>query len=646
MSDTKEFKKFEKALNNILSSSAGAASWSDLLSFTKEIFKILEDKKEKLNFALITDKITISKRLAQCLNPECPSGVHEVVINIYYMIFNNILSKNDGKLGDNLGIYSSGLFPFFSYASKPNKIKILENVIKACYLKLEQNELNLCLSGLLSSLIPGLDDNNEEITQKIYSTFDEIKKKMKPGVFYGTYWSILLRNKLLRQSGIKYLAERIIKYTNYSELSEEQKKEKLEDEFPLANTLMINSLRELIEEDDVVTVRNAMDFIITRLPLSKDNIIISDESKISLIQSALKLLIKNEYSTTRRLNTWVLGTTNTDDEINLESPDTNYRMDLMVSALKGMTNSKESINADNLNNYIRILDQLFMQQVEFVDFILPKISYDLILCFVEFWQTELNSSENAINNETIKKLSMFFIKQDNYINLWKSIVKYLETVQDRRDLNYESDDYNSTTEVEKFIYQTIQPLKFCFFFIDLHSSAERIKYYIPIINNLITIINKLVIKNRDNLHKIRHITVTTLVFIKCLQEKASNKNETNSEDTDLKLTRKNSSFFNIINDDYENENNGTKEKYTIIEEASLKQILEDKNNIEMMNTFNETINNYQKFYIALLKIYFAIPNKSQITKMELSYFRKATELMIRLQEYIKNPSIPEWYFFL
>ena len=80
MSDTKEFKKFEKNLNNILNSSAGAASWSDLLSFTKEIYKQLDDKKEKLNFGLISDKNSLSKRLAQCLNPECPAGVHEVVI--------------------------------------------------------------------------------------------------------------------------------------------------------------------------------------------------------------------------------------------------------------------------------------------------------------------------------------------------------------------------------------------------------------------------------------------------------------------------------------------------------------------------------------------------------------------------------------
>ena len=395
MSEAKDFKKFEKALNNLLYSSAGAASWSDLLSFTKDLYKQLDDKKTKLNFGLITDKNTLSKRLAQCLNPECPGGVHEVVLNIYFMILQNILVKNEGKLGDNLSIYSSGLFPFFTYASKPNKIKMLEKIIQLCFLQLEQNELNLCLSGLLSSLIPGLDDNNEEITQKIYLTFDELKKKMKPGVFYGTYYSILLRNKLLRASGIKYLLERIIKFENYKELSDEQKKEKLLDEFPNANSLVVNSLSELIEEEEVVTVRNAMDFIITRFPLSQENTIISDESKINLIKSALKLLIKNEYSTTRRLSNWVLGTTGPDDEVNFDSPDTNYKMELIVSALKSMLNSKESINSENLKNNIRILDQLFIQQVDFVDFILPKISYDLILCFVEFWQTELKSSENA-----------------------------------------------------------------------------------------------------------------------------------------------------------------------------------------------------------------------------------------------------------
>ena len=650
MTDSKEFKKFDKNFSNVLNSSAGAASWSDLLSFTKEIYKQLDDKKDKFNYSFLSDKNILSKRLAQCLNPECPGGVHEVVINIYDILLQNILAKNNGELGDNLGIYSSGLFPFFSYATKSNKLLILEKIIKSCFFKLKQNELNLCLSGLISSLIPGLDDNNEEITNKIYSTFDELKKLMKPGVFYGTYWSLLLRNKLLRSSGIKYLVERIIKFTNYSQLPEDQKKAVLEDEFPNVNTLIVNSLSKLIEEDEVLIVRNSMDFIINRFPLSKENTIISDQSKINLIKSALKLLIKNEYSTIRRLSTWLLGTSNTDDELNLESPDTTYKIDLIVEALKNMISSKELTNDENLKNYIRIIEQLFIQQVEFVDFILPKISYDLLLCFITFWQNELNASENAMNNDTIKKLSNFFRKDDNYINLWKSIIKYLDSIQDNQDLDYENDDYNNVINIEKFIYQTIQPLKFCFLFIQIQSIGERIKFYIPIINNLIKILIKLKIKKRGDFQKIRHIIVTTLAFTKSLQDKvvissSSNNNNTINEGENNALKRQ-SSLFVILNDEVENEKEKIKEKYNITEEASLKNILLDENNIAMMDSFNDTISNYQKYYIKLLEIFHTIPKENQVTKMEISYFRKTTELMIRLQEYIKSTDIPEWYYFL
>ena len=93
MTENKEFKKFEKNLNSILSSSAGAESWSDLLPFTREILQLLDKKKAEFNFAILSDRNTVAKRLAQCLNPECPGGVHEVVINIYNILFQNILSK-------------------------------------------------------------------------------------------------------------------------------------------------------------------------------------------------------------------------------------------------------------------------------------------------------------------------------------------------------------------------------------------------------------------------------------------------------------------------------------------------------------------------------------------------------------------------
>ena len=350
MADEKEFKNFDKEISNILSTSKGASNWTDLLTFTKKIHEILSKKENDFNFNLITDKVILSKRLAQCLHPECPKGVHRVVIDIYDILFKNILEKNDGKLGENLSIFSSGIFPFFSYASLENKIEALKNIFQAHYLKLEQNELTLCLSGLLSSLIPGLDDNNEDLTKEIYKTLDDIKTKVKPGVFYGTFWSLLLRNRLLRPSAILYLNEKVISFKDYQILDQEKKEKVLNDEFPNVNTLIVNCLLESINEKETATIRNTMDFIMTRLPLSKENTIISDESKINLIQGTLRFLIKNDYSLIKRLYFWIVGANPTEEEVKYDTPDMIYKMGLVVSALKKVFNSEKKINSEHLFN--------------------------------------------------------------------------------------------------------------------------------------------------------------------------------------------------------------------------------------------------------------------------------------------------------
>ena len=187
----KDYERFEKKLTNILSSSDNAKAWSDLLPVTKDILAHLT-KNQNLEFAKLSNRYILSKRLAQCLNPECPGGVHEVVLDIYNVILHNIISKNEAKLMDNLGLYACGLFPFFPNASLPNKEKYLEIIVKKNLLCIDHNELILCLPGLLASIIPGLDDNNDKMTQLIYDTLDIIKLRIKDHTFYGIYWTLIL----------------------------------------------------------------------------------------------------------------------------------------------------------------------------------------------------------------------------------------------------------------------------------------------------------------------------------------------------------------------------------------------------------------------------------------------------------------------
>jgi hypothetical protein len=141
-----------------------------------------------------------------------------------------------------------------------------------------------------------------------------------------------LRNKLLRSSGTKYLLEKIIKYSDLVKLDEIEQKEIISNVYPNINTVVVNALCQVIEEKDIPTVCTGMDFIITRLPLTNSNKLIEDDAKITLLISAFKLLIKNDYSTTRRLKNLILGISHDDDDVDLESEDMKYKINLVIDA--------------------------------------------------------------------------------------------------------------------------------------------------------------------------------------------------------------------------------------------------------------------------------------------------------------------------
>ena len=679
----KDYERFEKKLTNILSSSANAKAWSDLLPVTKEILAHLT-KYQNLEFAKLSNRYMLSKRLAQCLNPECPAGVHEVVLDIYSVILHNIISKNEAKLMDNLGLYACGLFPFFPNASLANKEKYLDIIVKKNLLCIDPNELILCLPGLLASIIPGLDDNNDKMTQLIYDTLDIIKLRIKEHTFYGVYWTLLLRNKHLKTSGIKYLLEKTYKYSDYENLKM-SKEDVIKNYYPNINTVVINALCSVIEDNDIPTVRMGMDFIITRFPLSKENDMISDNSKIILVISALKLLVRNEYSTTRRLNNWLLGTITNDDDIDYESEDMQYKMNLIIKALKNIFNKDINHKQEDLKDYLRVIEQLLAQQVDFIDYILPKVSYDMLKCIVNYWKIELNSSENANKNIVINKMSNFFNK-DIVFNewLWISVADNLyEIAKDNENntnlININNDTINSNLlntsfssnssedrnsnlnlninvgkKINKNIFglieETILPLKFCLLFIDTNNDERRFKFYIPIITHLLNIMKKLKFHSLDSLKKIRQILLITLIFIKNLQDN----NYFNPNNSDKNLEQKLFSSSSSLPNYNSNKNffkemssgEGNLTRFIIRDESSFENILLSKIQKEVASNFTSSILNYQEFYKSILEKYLRIDKKTEITKNEMSIFRQCTELMIRLEEYAQHKELPQWVIYL
>jgi hypothetical protein len=685
---SKDYEKFERKLLNILNSSANAKAWSDLLPTTKEILLHLTKNQKDIDFSQITIKHMLAKRLAQCLNPEFPNGVHEVVLEIYKILITNIMVKQDMQLMDNLALYCSGLFPFFSHASLQNKEKFLNDIVKLNLLSIDPDELTLCFPGLLASLIPGLDDNNESTTKLIFQAFEDfITKLNNKQTFFGSYWTLLLRNKHLRSSGLKYLVENIIKYPELRKKPIEEQKTIIENYYPNINTTVINALSEIIKDEEIPTVRNGMDFILTRFPLTKENDIITDKAKINLIINALHLLIKNESSVIRRLNNWILGIDNPRDDVDYKSEDMHYKMNLVTEAFKNIFNPEKNYSTEELLNNLKILEGFFGNQPKFSKFILSKVSYFILKCVVNYWQVELNGSENVNNNEIISKVSKFFSKNKNIELLWISLadklksITEIEILEDNNNkenesnnnsetnntsvqINENSDD-NSYNHLLDEINDNIDPLKFCLIFIDIKTDIGKINYYFPIITHLLNITQKIKIINRDRIKDIRHIVLLTLVFIRSLQDnRIYNNDEIESqlsnqlygnapngdEDTHKGDMISRPSVFQVMSSEdsiYVPRRGQPLGKYSISEESSLKYILKiNKNNSNIIDSLTASILNYQQFYIYTLCQYFKITKDMQITKYEVSIFKQCTELVLRLQEYSRQEGIPLWVYYL
>ncbi|PIA13206.1 hypothetical protein COEREDRAFT_20458, partial [Coemansia reversa NRRL 1564] len=96
--------------------------WADVTAFLTKLGRSFEMYGR---FATVPHKETVAKRLAQCLNPALPTGVHQKALGIYDRIFNQIGAE---QLEADLGLYMYGLMGFMRNASVQGKSQLLDIV--------------------------------------------------------------------------------------------------------------------------------------------------------------------------------------------------------------------------------------------------------------------------------------------------------------------------------------------------------------------------------------------------------------------------------------------------------------------------------------------------------------------------------------
>ena len=119
LEDSKDpnFKRYVQLMDKVLQSFESVNEWADVIGFLTRLIKLLQSYPQ---FASIPRKIIVAKRLAQCLNPALPAGVHQKALEAYTVIFEAAGSSR--QLLEDLPLWSLGIFPLLSYASMSVKV--------------------------------------------------------------------------------------------------------------------------------------------------------------------------------------------------------------------------------------------------------------------------------------------------------------------------------------------------------------------------------------------------------------------------------------------------------------------------------------------------------------------------------------------
>ncbi|XP_030054935.1 protein DOP1A isoform X1 [Microcaecilia unicolor] len=286
LSDSK-YRNYAAAVDKALKNFEYSSEWADLISALGKLNKVLQNNAK---YQVVPKKLTIGKRLAQCLHPALPGGVHRKALETYEIIFKIIGPK---RLAKDLFLYSSGLFPLLTNAAMSVKPALL-NLYETYYLPLGKT-LKPGLQGLLTGILPGLEEGSEYY-DRTNTLLEKVAAAVEQSAFYSALWGSLLTSPAVRLPGITYV------------LSHLNRKLSMEDQLYIIGSdieLMVEAVSMSVQDSSVLVQRSTLDLILFCFPFHMSQATRPD--MIRILSAALYVVLRRDMSLNRRLYAWLLG---------------------------------------------------------------------------------------------------------------------------------------------------------------------------------------------------------------------------------------------------------------------------------------------------------------------------------------------------
>ncbi|XP_054470794.1 protein dopey-2 [Anoplopoma fimbria] len=436
----------EKALRNFESSS----EWADLISSLGKLNKALQSN---LRYSLLPKRLIIGKRLAQCLHPALPSGVHLKALETYEVIFKIIGTK---WLAKDLFIYSSGLFPLLGHAAMAVK-PILLTLYERYYLPL-QRALLPSLQAFITGLLPGLEEGLD-----VYDRTDALLLKLSllvgQQVFYGALWGSMLVTPMVRLPASVFIV------THFDcKASPRQQTHMLGYD----HRLVMKSVCLSLQDSNVLVQRNMLEILLYFFPIAacldpaEASIAMSGKDMITMVSAAALTLLRRDMSLNRRLYAWLLGadhskgmvaphpTLSTTTEEHASFYFSTYSRDFLVQALINILQQQDvESDPESVIGYLRpfrIIISL-LDKPEIGPVVLNSVLLEVVRAFYSYCREMLGEESSGLSGnqlastikenknaaEIIKTVNML-VTSMNKEYLWEYMTRrFCTSVSDKKD---------------------------------------------------------------------------------------------------------------------------------------------------------------------------------------------------------------------
>ena len=295
--------------------------WADYIAFLSRLLRAIQGHGK--DTSALPHSSGIASKLAQCLNPVLPSGVHQKALEVYAYIF---ATFGRDYVTDHLHAFLPGLSAVLSFASlstRPGLYDLLENYI----VRLNPVDLRPIMKSLVLSVLPALEDETSEdfeqalsILAKLESTF-VVRQDVTdaPSEDAGYFWQCLflavITSPSRRQGALNYLTRRLPSFAKIT-VSQKENGEGITDLSHAAEAaltpesgLLIRCFVCGLSDPQPLIQRGFLDLLVTHLPLSspvlQERVMKPDFDRLTT--ATISVLLRRDMSLNRRVWSWLLG---------------------------------------------------------------------------------------------------------------------------------------------------------------------------------------------------------------------------------------------------------------------------------------------------------------------------------------------------